>query len=44
MKPDPVTPAAPFELIIATAISSSWSPRLSGVLVAWAMNRAASDM
>ena len=44
MKPAPVTPAAPFELIIATSNSSSCSPRLSSTPVAWAMNSAASVM
>ena len=44
MKPAPVTPAAPFELSIATSSSMIWWPRLSSVLVACAMNNAASVM
>ncbi len=41
MKPEPVTPAAPFEESIATRRSSACSPSDSGVSVAWAMNSAA---
>jgi hypothetical protein len=44
MKPAPVTPAAPFELTIAPAAAAIWSPSDSSMLVAWAMNRAASVM
>ena len=43
-KPEPVTPAAPLEEMIATAIKASWSAKESGMLQAWAMNKAASDM
>ena len=44
MKPAPVTPAAPFELSIATPTSSNWSPIDKGTLQACAMNKAASVM
>ena len=44
MKPAPVTPAAPLELITATPSSNNCSPRVSSMPSAWAMNRLASDM
>ena len=44
MKPAPVTPEAPFEVIMAiTRMPSSW-PMVSGVLVACARNSVASVM
>ena len=44
MKPAPVTPAAPLELIIATSSSEICSPSESSTPVACAMNSAASVM
>ncbi|MNN98411.1 hypothetical protein D3C81_2178020 [compost metagenome] len=44
MKPAPVTPAAPLELIIATSSKAIWWPSERSVLVAWAMNSAARVM
>ena len=41
MKPAPVMPLAPFEVSIATPMMVSSCIRVSSVLVAWAMNRAA---
>ncbi|MNT85747.1 hypothetical protein D3C72_2259420 [compost metagenome] len=40
----PVTPAAPFEVSIATRIKTIWLERESSVLVAWAINRIAMVM
>ena len=44
MKPAPVTPAAPFELNIATPSNNACSPQLRSTLHACAMNSAASVM
>jgi hypothetical protein len=41
MKPEPVTPAAPFEVSSRTPSSRSWSPIDRSTPVAWAMNTAA---
>ena len=41
IKPDPVTPAAPFDVSSRTPISAICCPMLSGVWVAWARNTAA---
>ncbi|MNR22139.1 hypothetical protein D3C85_1390790 [compost metagenome] len=41
MKPEPVTPAEPLEVSSSTPSTISWSIRVNGVLVAWAMKMAA---
>ncbi|MNY67361.1 hypothetical protein D3C86_2049340 [compost metagenome] len=41
MKPEPVTPAEPFEVSSSTPSTISWSVSVNGVLVAWAMKMAA---
>ena len=43
-KPDPVTPAAPLELIMATSTSVSCSHSVNSTPTACAMNNAASVM
>jgi hypothetical protein len=40
-RPAPVTPAAPFDAIIMNTSSETCSPRLKGLSIASAMNRAA---
>ena len=41
IKPEPVTPAEPFEVSISTPSTMNWSIMESGVLVAWAIKMAA---
>jgi len=44
MKPAPVTPEAPFEVSIATAIMVAYCPKDSSAPTAWARNRVANVM